>query len=96
MTGSEDKSVYIYDKETTEVVKKLNGHSGVVHLAAAFDSTRIISTSIENVLFFLFFIFFLFFSFFFFANYFYYFFFVIYSIILISTLILLFISLLIN
>lgn len=49
-TGSEDNCIYIYERESGQVVTQLEGHSSVVHLVDAVDSEplKLVSSSIEN------------------------------------------------
>jgi WD40 repeat protein len=55
-SGSEDNCIYIYERESGQVVTQLEGHSSVVHLVDAVDSEplKLVSSSIENVRVFLF------------------------------------------
>ncbi len=50
-SGSEDNCIYIYERESGQVVTQLEGHSSVVHLVDAVDSEplKLVSSSIENV-----------------------------------------------
>jgi WD40 repeat protein len=52
LTGSEDKFVYVYDTMTGELIKTLQGHTSVVHLVHAVETSpepiQIASCSIES------------------------------------------------
>ena len=49
LTGSEDNKAYIYEIESGNVVKVLDGHPNVVHLLDSKDDHTIATTCIENV-----------------------------------------------